>query len=67
MINFLSPTGVDVKDALFDLKNKATRMHSTFSDRSIDDIHQSMKRFYAWYKDGKYLQAANSIKRSNHR
>lgn len=65
--NLLSPTGDDIKDALFDLKNKSTRMHSTFSDRSVDDIHQSMKRFYAWYMDGKYLQAVNSIKRSNHR
>lgn len=61
--NFLSPSGEDIKNTLYRLKNTTTRRQNTFSNRSIEDVYMAMKRFYGWYENGKYLPVANVLKR----
>lgn len=52
--SFLRPTKKDIRDAILNLQKTRTRRKENFSDRTLDDIKLSLKKFYREYKNGEY-------------
>ncbi len=64
---FLTPTEDDIQDAILKLQNTKTRRGEKYSDRTIDDIKMSLKKFYKEYQKGKYFsEGVDLLKMGTH-
>lgn len=57
----LSPTKEDIKNLIAGLKKVKTQRGRHYSENSITDFVTTLKKFYKWHEDGKYLDSVKWI------
>lgn len=63
---FLSPDRKAVRSAILELQKLTTKRKGKFSERSINDIKMSLKKFYKIHENGKYLDEVKWLELNKH-
>ena len=58
----LCPEKEDIKKMIATLKNTTTKRHKEYAENSIKDFLTTLKKFYKWHEEGKYLPTVSWIK-----
>jgi integrase len=63
---FLAPEKNDIRDALLKLQDSRGKTTEKYSERTLEDIKISLKKFYKTYQNGKYFDSVSWLKKNNH-
>ena len=63
---FLAHEKNDIRDAMIKLQESKGNRTEKYSERTLEDIKISLKKFYKNYQNGKFFQSVNWLKKNTH-